>query len=282
MHSYLTHLGCLSRLFAYLALLSLSTTAQASPDAQAGAAAPARTPDAATPVEQAVRNITEQAIASRLQITLNGAEIIWLAAQDQEFLAVYRDAEIQPASGAIIISTANGLTVENSLTHRTIAEVAAGSGWASLSFQPIAMSNQTSTTVPEESLLRLNSAIDYVRRQAIENIIIVGDAGGANLAIQCVTKTSPAGVVAVIGLGLWDEELTGTDIPVLDIVGTRDHQALVKHQARAAKTRQRANRVDLITIDGADASFIGYEDVVAKRLRGWLERVTPGAAAGGF
>ncbi|MDA0820967.1 MAG: hypothetical protein O3C28_00910, partial [Proteobacteria bacterium] len=218
-------------------------------------------------------------IYCRLQFTLNGAEIIWLDAQDQEFLAVYRDAEIQPPSGAIIINIANGRIVESSLTHRTIAQVAAGSGWASLSIQASERSNQASTSAPqdkEEARLRLNAAIDYVRRQAIENIVIVGDAGGANVVIQCITKDSPAGVVAVIGLGLWSEDLTGTDIPLLDIVGTRDHEALLKHQARAAKTRQREHRVDLIVIDGADASFTGYEDVVAKRLRGWLERVTPG------
>ena len=280
MKSYLPHLDCLARPVVYAGLLFLSTTAHAASNSRAGATTPELNQDATTPVEKKARNITEQAIASRLQFTLNGAEIIWLEAQDQEFLAVYRDAEIQPPSGAIIINIANGRVVESSLTHRTIAEVAAGSGWASLSIQPTERSNQASTSAPEEeeALLRLNSAIDYVRRQAIENIIVVGDAGGANVAIHCITKDSPAGVVAVIGLGLWNEDLTGTDIPVLDIVGTRDHQALIKHHARAVKTRQRDHPVDLVVIDGADASFTGYEDVVAKRLRGWLERITPGVA----
>jgi hypothetical protein len=282
MKSYLPYLDCLARLVVYLALTFPLTLAHAASNSRAGAAEPELNQDPATPVEKKARNITEQAIASRLQLTLNSAEIIWLEAQDQEFLAVYRDAEIQPPSGAIIINTANGLVVESSLTHRTIAEVAARSGWASLSIQANERSNEVSTSAPEEkeaaAYLRLNSALDYVRRQAIENIVIVGDAGGANVAIQYITKDSPAGVVAVIGLGLWHEDLTGIDIPLLDIVGTRDHQALIKHQARAAKTRQRDHRVDLIVIDGADASFTGYEDVVAKRLRGWLERVTPGVA----
>lgn len=252
--------------------------ARAAPDAQSAGVAPTPPSIVPPPIETPSRNATEQAIAGRLELILAGAEIMWLVAPAEEFLAVYRESEIQPPNGAIIINTANGLVVDNSRVHRVIAEGAASSGWTSLSIQPIA-NNAASTSVPEERAhLRLNSAVEYVRRQGIENIIVVGDAGGANTAIQFITKSSPAGVVAAVGLGMWDEDLTGTDIPVLDIVGTRDHQALIKHQTRAAKTRRRANRVDLITIDGADASFSGYEDIIAKRLRGWLERITPGVA----
>ena len=53
-----------------------------------------------------------------------------------------------------------------------------------------------------------------MRNRSLENIVIVGDVTGANIALRCVNENSPESVVAVVGIGYWDEEIADDGIRI--------------------------------------------------------------------
>jgi hypothetical protein len=216
----------------------------------------------------------EHQIAERLQLSLVGGEIVWIENSTEKFLGIYRPADEQPPQGAIVITSPPGTVVDSLSLLRILAESSARSGWTALSIQQPLPNFDDEAASTSKALARLNAAIGYVYEKNIENIIIVGVAKGADIAIRYVVESTPVGVVGMVGLGFWQGDLQGTEIAVLDVVGTRDKRALAQQQSRIAKNRQRTIAVNSFEIAGADPEFTGYESQVAKRIRGWLDRTT--------
>ena len=189
---------------------------------------------------------------------------------------MFRASDRQPPNGALIYNIKPGDVVENSPLQRAIVDMAAAE-WDTLAIQQLENTIKLeSDALVKQRIERVNGAIEYMRNRSLENIVIVGDAAGANIALRCVNENSPESVVAVVGIGYWDEEIADDGIRILEIIGTTDGRATHAHKRRKAKTKTRKIPVESIQIDGADASFSGFEMLVAKRLKGWLARSTPG------
>ena len=172
-----------------------------------------------------------------------------------------------------------GGIVDSRPIHQNLARTAAAAGWAALSIQPtLANSALPGESSGTEAKPRLDAAFDYLVGKGIQNIVIVGDAAGAIDAMNYIVEKASPAISGFVGLGKWEAILEGTDIPILDIAGTRDQGAIAFKAKRQMKFRQREARIEQLEIDGAGLTFYGYEDQVAKRIRGWLERVTPGVA----
>jgi dienelactone hydrolase len=248
----------------------------AAPDSESAKPPPVSTASGQSTSTQG-KNSREQIIADRLELTTIGAQVVWLSAQSEEFLGLFRASDQQPPNGAVIYNNQPNEIVHNSPLQRSAVEMMVAAGWDTLAIQQLSSDGETSgDDQAEQRIDRVNAAIEYMRGRSIENIVLVGDAEGANIAIQCVKKSKPRGVVAIVGLGFWDEKLSDSEIRVLEIFGTTDGRATLEHERREANTKGRITPIDTIEIDGADASFRGYEDLVVKRLRGWLARSTPG------
>ncbi len=240
-------------------------------DAQSNAAAPA------APVAASSEAGAERAIAERLKFSLVRGEIQWLETDGEKFLAVYRAADDDPPHGGIIISIQAGAVVDSVPVYRVLAQSLAAAGWAAISIQqPLPTSDPESDESAAQAAARLKAAIAYMASRDIENIIIVSDPSGAGVALACIVEKTRPPIAGFVGLGAWDTALDGTDIPVLSVVGTRDTEGLARQEMRAAKTPTRGQAAEALKIDGAGPWFYGYEEPVAKRIRGWLERATPG------
>jgi pimeloyl-ACP methyl ester carboxylesterase len=237
----------------------------------------AKSTAAPVPAATSSEDPVEQAIAERLKFSLIQGEIQWRETDSEKFLAVYRPADDEPPHGGIIINIQAGAVVDSVPVYRILAQSLAAAGWAAVSIQ---QSLPPSDPEKDESLAqasaRLNAAIAYMVGLDIENIVIASDPSGAAVALRCIAEKMPPAIAGFVGLGAWDTVLDGTDIPVLSVVGTRDRKALARQAMRTAKTQKRLRAVEILEIDGAGPKFHGYEDHVAKRIRGWLERTAPG------
>ena len=263
----------------------VARTAHGAPSAEPTAAV--GEPSQAAPVQSAPNTIEpvqgrtdrEQTVAHRLSSPGADGEVCWLGSDSQGFLAIYRESYESVPHGGLIINISSGGIVDARPIHQVLARTAAAAGWAALSVQP----RPADGAVPDEAGVveakpRLDAAFDYLVGNGVQNIVIVGDAAGAIDAINyIIDKASPA-ISGFVGLGKWDASLEGTDIPILDIAGTRDQGAIAFKAKRQVKFRQRETPIEQLEIDGAGPEFYGYEDQLAKRIRGWLERVTPGVA----
>lgn len=224
----------------------------------------------------------ERAVAGRLQLSLVRGEISWLETEAEKFLAIFRAAEREPKRGGIIINIPAGAIVDALPVHRSLARSVAAAGWAALSIQQAIPNaggaNLENDRIDPHAVARLDAAVGFMVSRGIENIVIVGDTGGAAAALQFIGEKASPALTGFVGLGAWAVPLDGTDVPVLDIAGTRDRRAIAYQKKRSAKSAMRTSPVETLVIDGAGPSFYGYEDLVAKRIRGWLERTAPGVS----
>ncbi|MCK5676696.1 MAG: DUF3530 family protein, partial [Verrucomicrobia bacterium] len=247
------------------------------PDPQSGD--PGGSGQATAAPTSGIPDVREQAVAKRLALSLLRGEISWIETGEDKFLAIYRTATHDPAHGGVIINAPVGATVDSLPLYRILARSAAAAGWSVLSIQqPLPGSRGVdidNAELTSRAVSRLNAGIAYLVDRRIENIVIVGDAAGAAIAIQYIVAQPSPIISGFVGLRAWNVPLDGMDVPVLGITGTRDLRALSHQAMRMAKLKTRASPVEVLKVDGAGPGFIGYEDFVAKRIRGWLERVTP-------
>ena len=228
---------------------------------------PSANPAPDVPVPASAQSPRDQAVAQRLVLSRIDGEICWIESEGKNFLALFRESHEALLQGGLIINISSGSIVDAQPLHRELARSAVASGWAALSIQPATTDpGSPGKLVPVVSNPRLDAAFEYLVARGIKNIVVVGDASGAVEAIRYVIEKESAAISGFIGLGRWSAPLEGTDISILDIVGTRD------------QLRRRKKRIEHLEIDGAGPVFYGYEQEIAKRVRGWLERATPGIA----
>ena len=159
----------------------------------------------------------------RLVLSRIDGEICWIESEGKNFLALFRESHEALLHGGLIINISSGSIVDAQPLHRELARSAAASSWAALSIQ-LATTDPGSPgkLVPVVSNPRLDAAFEYLVPRGIKNIVVVGDASGAVEAIRYVIEKESAAISGFIGLGRWSAPLEGTDISILDIVGTRD------------------------------------------------------------
>ena len=169
-----------------------------------------------------------------------------------------------------VLSVVSAAGVENAPVPHALSSVAPAGGWSVLSLQP-----PPADAAPAAAAERIVAAVAHFASLGLENIVLVGDAGGAAGAIAALNGALPPGVVGFVGIGAWDTDLTGTDVAVLDVAGARDSRALRWQEQRRAMAREYPNSLEAIAIDGAGPDFYGYETHTARLIRGWLLRAAP-------
>lgn len=167
--------------------------------------------------------------------------------------------------------------------------------------------------VLDEAPARIQAAVSYMKNRQIQNIVLIGHGLGAIMAADYMSNKKGDAVNAAILIGMGslkglDPRLDSPGLlvrvqqPTLDIYGSRDHSHVVNsasqrtHAAQKAArtaTTSRCQRSDFarpssrssntghiayrqIQIEGADHDFTGPEEVLIKRVRGWLKRHAAG------
>ena len=137
----------------------------------------------------------------------------------------------------------------------------------------------------DEVAPRIEAAVKFLEDNGINNIVLIGHSQGASMTAYALSKSSfnVTGFVA-IGMGAYanDERMNSIkalekiSIPVLDIFGSEDLEAVlssINERAAAAKKAGNANYTQ-INIAGAEHMFDGKEDELIKAIAGWLDKLT--------
>jgi hypothetical protein len=76
------------------------------------------------------------------------------------------------------------------------------------------------------------------------------------------------------------EVLGKVKFPLLDIFGGQDRGNALYLSAKRAEAARKAKNPSYtqIKVEGADRNFTGMDDILAKRVRGWAEKVLKGAS----
>ncbi len=259
--------------------------------------APAEAPGAATVV--ATPEEREASISASLRQSAANGEAIELSGEKGPFLGLYRAEKHGESQGGIILlhdldNHANWPQVIRPLRLQLPLH-----GWHTLSIQLPFFGDIPPPEKMDEQLdsagARLKSAIGFFTGKGIRNIVVIAHGRGATLAADYLSRNDNHGVqglvlIALAGHGADQPRLDpmrtleAITVPFLDLYGTRDSDAvtaggaqrleLIRRKTRAAGTSPPPYRQVLIT--GANHEFIAQQQMLVRRIRGWLMRHAKG------
>jgi len=274
-----------------------TTAAEPTPAAATEPAASSPATDAPVDKEKTPAD-REAEIAPRLpQLTVDD-ELVWLNADSTRFFAFKRlPAKAAKPQGAILIVPGPRAFIDQHPSTTQLREIPAAGGWLTLALQvplqaevapeqpPAPASDATSPTpdatppanAPVDPLCaRLTAALAFVDATKPPLIAVVAEGDSADRAQACFADGFPPTVRAFAAVGRWRGKLDGLKVPSIEFVPALDPAAIREADRRVKSVRQPNSpahrRVD---IDAADRAFKGAEIDVAKRLRGWLEKLPP-------
>lgn len=168
----------------------------------------------------------------------------------------------------------------------------------------------------DEIFPRIKAAVAFLQAKGIDNIVIIGDGMGAIAAAAYAASVDSAQVKAFVGVnvGVFKDAdakvntltlIEKITMPMLDIFGTNARLAVVNSaQARATAAKKaginafQSQKLETfkqsavartpfvektgyiayrqMKIMGADSSFTAMEDLLLKRILGWLRKHAPG------
>jgi alpha/beta superfamily hydrolase len=239
------------------------------------------------------RYVYESDFSSVLEQRVTHGEVAWLSANNEPFLSIYIEQHSIQRGVAIIIHSmgahADWPEVVNPL-RTTLPAV----GWSTLSIQmpvlaPGTALSEYGATVTDAGQ-RIRAAITYLQGKQYENIVIIGYSFGAVTATEYMAQNPNHQVSAFVGISMQAQDflsprlkllksLEALQIPVLDYYGSRDFDEVLRSvdDRRLAGRKNGRYLYHQMSLEGADHYYSGLEEILSRRIRGWLDKVVPEA-----
>jgi len=135
---------------------------------------------------------------------------------------------------------------------------------------------------------RIVAAVRQLRDWRFTNIVIIGYSFGAATAAHSLGSNELKNINAFVGISMHEQQflnpklkllkqLESISIPVLDIYGGRDTLEVIREvdDRRLAARKNGNSAYQQIVIEGADHYFTGLTEVLVKRIKGWMSKVSP-------
>ena len=231
----------------------------------------------------------EQRWADQVIETLFDGEVVWLSADQHQFLALEMTGDGGSVNKAVIVVHGIGVHPNWEQVVKPARVEMAASGWNTLSIQMPVLKNEATATEYEplfdEVHGRFSAAIEYLRAKGIEKIVIVAHSLGAAMSSWYLANNDSSDISALVIIGMNADNgsmpvdtalaLRRVEVPVLDIYGSEDLDSVLKTAARRASAAYAGgnSHYQQIKIEGADHFFEGQEEQLLKRIDGWLEKL---------
>ncbi len=237
--------------------------------------------------------------------------------------ALYRKTRRADTQGAAIILHPPGQHLDYPGPVHELRRRLPRFGWTTLSLQmPELHINRADAPLDEalqESSARLRAAVNFLNRESIQNIVIIGQGLSASYAVAFVTETALANpsVQALVTIGwpsyphraAWldaSRQLERLKLPLLDLYAELDREEVltdlprrleaahlagqlfdqplrltdVSSRVQSLARRKSGNlRYRQMEIQGSDAFFRNQSDTLVKLIRGWIQRYAAGIQA---
>ena len=211
----------------------------------------------------------------------------WLKVGKSKILAIYAENTTEKAVGGAIILHGSGVHPNWDQIVRPLRSQLPDHGWSTLSLQLPVLSNEAEYKdyIPlfKEVAPRINAGVKFLKAKGIQNIVIVAHSLGSSMAAHYMANKPDSSIRAFVAVGVSgnmhkkDEvgyltSLKTIKVPVLDIFGGSDlPQVLESKKSKANVARKAGNKnYRQVEIPGANHFFDNHDEVLIKRIRGWL------------
>lgn len=242
---------------------------------------------ALAPASQAVSDkIKEQRLSAQILQQDPIGEPVWLGAEEK-FLTLFTASQLKEARGGIILIHGRGEHLNTSEIIAPLRSELPQWGWHTLSLQLPVVADDAPADYYEpllrETPARISAAIEYLQKEQIKPIIIIGHEMGATLAASFISsKQRDAEQIArFVGIGMLGKSapvplqvtpyLEELKLPTLDLYGEFDKASAPYATKRAAISRK-IDHPDYrqVAHPGADQAFFGLQPALLHRVRIWL------------
>ncbi|NKB35944.1 MAG: DUF3530 family protein [Gammaproteobacteria bacterium] len=217
------------------------------------------------------------------------ADAYWLKSGSAQFLALYRQQQGSQVRGAVILLHGMGAHPDWPDVIQPLRESLPELGWATLSLQMPVLSPAEPVAdygrSVDEAARRIESGFQQLKDWNYSNIVIIGYSFGAALAASALSSKDLEDVRAFVAISIQAQPflnprlkllktLEELDLPVLDIYGSRDMLEVrnAVHDRRLASRKGNNSAYQQMTIEGADHYYTGVDEVLIKRIQGWLQK----------
>jgi predicted alpha/beta-fold hydrolase len=235
----------------------------------------------------------EQQLTDKLAEEAKATETLWLEANGEKFLALLTTQSNKKARGAVLILHSMGGHADWPQLISPLRTKLPEHGWTSLSIQlpVIAPENQIEDygKTLEQATARIKAAVDLLYERKFFNMVAIGHSFGAASLLAYLEKQEKQKVIAMVAIGLQDyafvkpsmdllDLIENCKLPVLDIYGSRDFKKVIDQAADRRLAANKGNNLQYaqMEVEGADHYFNKLEDILIKRIRGWLVKAAPG------
>lgn len=228
----------------------------------------------------------EKRWADQIVDALIDGDAVYLSDGNNEFLGIYTEADADTIRGGAIVMHGSGVHPDWPTVVQPLRVGLTEEGWHTLSIQMPILDNDASygayADVFPESPARINAAIDYLKEQGVERIVLIAHSLGTGMTAYSLANASHdvAGFVAV-GMGEGGRHpnlnnlahLKKMQLPVLDLYGEEDLEGIVNS---ANSRREAAGHIKNYTQQmspGADHFFEGEEEALLEAVGSWINQL---------
>lgn len=228
----------------------------------------------------------EQRLHDQIVDAIFDGEPMTLEAAGHQFLAIHMESDAKVKKGAAIILHGRGLHPNWETVVQPLRVALPEQGWDTLSVQMPVLEKGAKyfDYVPlfPEAYPRIEAAIDYLKTQGAEKIILIAHSCGAHMAMNWIEENGDGSIDAYVGIGMGATDykqpmvtpfpLEKMTVPVLDVYGSKDYPAVLrmaperKAQIESAGNPQSAQHA----IKGAEHYFNGHNDALLETVSEWL------------
>ncbi len=219
-------------------------------------------------------------------------DAVKLKANGTEFLALYTENEADHTHGAALVIHGIGIhPAWPDIIEPTRIDLPEH-GWHTLSLQMPILPNEAESKdyVPlmEEVPSRIKAGVNFLKAKGINNIVIIAHSLGTVMSAYYLANKPDPTVRAYVAIGMsrfsFDDRysnvknLAKIQMPILDIYGSEDLSSVVSSADVRLRAGKQANKPTYtqIKVPGANHFFDNMNDILIKRIRGWLNKHAKG------
>ncbi len=236
----------------------------------------------------------EKRWAEQIKDNLLDGELVWLSAkgQKEKFLGIYtKETAAHAQGGAILLHGMGGHPNWPDVIFPLRTQLPEY-GWTTLSIQMPVLNNDASfidyAPLFAQVAGRIDAAIALLKSKGINNITIIGHSLGSTMGAYYLSQHKKKDIRAFVGIGMGMSKqnknmdtptsLAKIKIPVFDLYGEEDLFSVLDSVERRANAAAQAGNKHYyqLRIPGANHFFRDQEEILVKRVRGWLNHYAAG------
>ncbi len=212
---------------------------------------------------------------------------VMLDAEGHEFMSIYTEAD-EPR-GAVLILHGRGFHPDWADTINPLRVGLIDHGWNTLSIQlPVlekAAKYYDYVPIFGEAIPRIDAALEYLRQQGNDKIVVIAHSCGAHMAMHYVKNRGEQDFDAYVGIGMGATDykqpmrepfpLDQMKKPILDVYGGDDYPAVQRLAGiRAQQMGGEGHPLNRqVQIPGADHYFVDMGDSLTETIAEWLDQI---------